>query len=136
MVPIRAWLALLILAAAPVAQAQTPQVRAGAMTVTADDVEGSLKAFVRRQLERRKIAGAVIALVKDGVVLLEEGYGLADVALQRPMDRHTPMRIGSVTKLITALAVMQLADEGRVALDEDVNRISISLSLRRPAARR
>ena len=63
----------------------------------------------------------MIALVKDGVVL-QEGYGLADVALQRPMDRHTPMRIGSVTKLITALAVMQLADEGRVALDEDVNR--------------
>ena len=38
----RAWLALLMLAAAPVAQAQTPQVRAGAMAVTADDVEGDV----------------------------------------------------------------------------------------------
>ena|SRR5688572_31462510 len=114
-----------MLAAAPVAQAQTPQVRAGAMAVTTDDVQGSLPAFVRGQLERRQIAGAVIVLVKDGVVLLEEGYGRADVASQRPMDRHTPMRIGSVTKLITALAVMQLADEGRV-LDAPPTRVSMA----------
>lgn len=93
-----------------------------ALETAVGDIERELPAFVRAQIERRHIAGAVVVVVKDGAVLLEQGFGLADVAARRPMDRLTPMRIGSVTKLLTALAVMQLADEGRVSLDDDVAR--------------
>ena len=90
--------------------------------MTAADVQQAVPEFVRGQLARRKIAGAVVVLVKDGEVLVEDGYGLADVGAQRPMDAQTPVRIGSITKLMTALAVMQLVDKERLDLDDDVNK--------------
>ncbi len=99
------------------AQSQAP-----APDITVGDIDRALPTFVRAQIERRHIAGAVVVVVKDGAVLLEQGFGLAGVAARRSMDRLTPMRIGSVTKLFTALAVMQLVDEGRVSLDDDVTR--------------
>ena len=115
-------LALASLVLALSADAQPEPDTASVAAMTAGDVQRVLPAFVRAQLERRRIAGAVVVLVKDDAVLLDEGYGFADVAARRPMDRLTPMRIGSVTKLLTALAVMQLVDEKRLSLDEDVNR--------------
>ena len=114
---------LALIASANVAAAQTPTIPGNrAAALTSSDVQQTVPLFVREQLARRKIAGAVVVLVKDGVVLLGGGYGLADVAAQRPMRSDTPVRIGSVTKLLTALAVMRLVDEGRVSLDEDVGR--------------
>ena len=114
--------ALVLLIIASVAHAQTPSHSAEGATLTAADVQQAVPSFVREQLSRRKIAGAVVVLVKDGVVVVEEGYGLADVAAKRPMQPQTPVRIGSITKLLTALAVMQLADTGSVDLDEDIAR--------------
>jgi CubicO group peptidase (beta-lactamase class C family) len=113
-------LVLVVIASASFAEAQTPPVRPDRAPMTAADVQQAVPAFVREQIARRKIAGAVIVLVKDGAVLVEDGYGLADVAARRPMQSQTPVRIGSITKLLTALAVMQLAGEERLSLDEPV----------------
>ena len=127
-------LALASLVLALSAAAQPEPDTAGVAAMTAADVQRVLPAFVRAQLERRRIAGAVVVLVKDDAVLLDEGYGFANVAARRPMDRLTPMRIGSVTKLLTALAVMQLVDEKRLSLDEDVNRY-LDFTVPNPAGR-
>jgi CubicO group peptidase (beta-lactamase class C family) len=115
-------LALVSLVLALSAAAQPAPTTTGVAEMTADDVQQVLPPFVRAQLGRRRIAGAVVVLVKDDAVLLDEGFGFADVAAHRPMDQLTPVRIGSVTKLMTALAVMQLVDEKRISLDADVNR--------------
>ena len=56
-----------------------------------------------------------------GELVRFEGVGLADFATRRPVDPDTVFRIGSISKTMTALGVMQLVEEGRVALDDPVN---------------
>jgi CubicO group peptidase (beta-lactamase class C family) len=91
-------------------------------TLTADDLEGFLNQVVPEQLSRRKIAGAVVVAVADGAVLFSRGYGFADVENKIPMTADsTLVRPGSVSKLITAIAVMQLVERGKLDLDRDVN---------------
>jgi CubicO group peptidase (beta-lactamase class C family) len=70
----------------------------------------------------QQVSGAVLSIVKDGKVLFAKGYGHADLAHGTPVDPRTSMfRIGSVTKLFTWTAVMQLVEQGRLDLDADVN---------------
>lgn len=68
------------------------------------------------------IAGSAVAIVKDGCLLLSKGYGLSHIAQRTAVDAdQTLFRPGSVSKLFTWTAVMQLAEEGRLSLDCDVN---------------
>ena len=68
------------------------------------------------------IAGAVIVLVQDGRILLQKGYGFADVGRKVPMDPvRTVVPVGSVSKLFTWTAVMQQVQRGKLDLDRDVN---------------
>ena len=68
-------------------------------------------------------AGVTVAVVKDGHVLLSRGYGYADVAADRPVDPQTTLfRIASISKVFTWIAAMQLAEQGRIDLNADVNR--------------
>jgi CubicO group peptidase (beta-lactamase class C family) len=69
--------------------------------LTATDLETFLDGFMPVQLQQSNIAGAVIAIVKDGQVLLTKGYGYADVETKRPMTSETLVRIGSSAKLFT-----------------------------------
>ena len=67
-----------------------------------------------------RVPGAVVVVVKDGRVLAQKGYGLADVAAGEPVDpKRTLFRLASVTKVFTATAVLQLAEQGRVKLGID-----------------
>ncbi|MDQ6860383.1 MAG: beta-lactamase family protein [Verrucomicrobiota bacterium] len=85
------------------------------------DLEPFLDGLINSQLENRDIAGAVVAVVKDGQVLLEKGYGYADFAQRKPVDaKGTLFRPGSISKLFTATAVMQLVEQGKLDLDRDV----------------
>jgi CubicO group peptidase (beta-lactamase class C family) len=68
------------------------------------------------------IAGATFSCVKDGKIFLSKGYGYSDVAKRKPVDpERTMFRPGSVSKLITWTAVMQLVEQGMIDLDADVN---------------
>jgi CubicO group peptidase (beta-lactamase class C family) len=106
-------------AAAPVA----PPVDASAThALDATDLGAWLDGRVPYALKAGDIAGAVVVVVKDGKVLLQKGYGLADLAAKRPMDPETTLvRPGSTSKLFTWTAVMQLVQQGRIGLDRDVN---------------
>ena len=71
--------------------------------------------------EHGDIAGGVIVVVKDGEVLAQKGYGYADVATKKPVDpERTLFRAGSVAKLVTHTAVMQLVEQGKLDLDGDI----------------
>src|SRR6185295_17371173 len=95
--------------------APTPQLTRG-------DVEAWLDGFLPYAMNRGDIAGGVIVVVKDGRVLLQKGYGYADVATRRPVDpERTLFRVGSISKLFTGTAVLQLVEQGKLDLDRDVN---------------
>jgi len=83
-------------------------------------IEALVDPLMREQLERRRIAGAVVVVVKEGDILFSQGYGFANVAIGRPMTTETLVRIGSISKTLTAIGAMQLVKAGRVDLDRDV----------------
>jgi len=90
--------------------------------LTADDLDAWLDGYMPYALKTGDIAGAVVVVVKDGQVLIQRGYGYADVAKRIPVDpARTLFRPGSVSKLFTWTAVMQLVEQGKLDLDKDVN---------------
>ncbi len=90
--------------------------------MTATDVETFLDGIVPFQLDRDNIAGATVSVVKDGKLLFTKGYGLSNVEKKAPVIPDATMfRPGSVSKLFTWTAVMQMYEQGKVDLDADVN---------------
>jgi len=86
------------------------------------DLETWLDGMVPYALKAGDMAGAVVVVVKDGTVLLEKGYGYADVSMKLRMDpEQTMVRIGSTSKLFTWTAVMQLVEKGQLDLDRNIN---------------
>ena len=85
------------------------------------DVEvGELRERVESNLARHSVPGAAVALVVDGEVAWAEGFGLADVATGRPVRADTLFQAGSISKSVTAWAVLHLAAEGAIDLDAPV----------------
>jgi len=90
--------------------------------LTVTDVHAFLDGFVPMQLEREDIAGAVVLVVKDGAILFAKGYGYSDAEKKTPVTVDTTLfRPGSVSKLFTWTAVMQLVEQGKLDLDRDIN---------------
>jgi len=90
--------------------------------LTATDLEAFLDGLMPTQLERENVAGAVVAVVKDGKVLLVKGFGYSDMDKRTPVTSDaTLFRPGSISKLFTWTSVMQLVEQGRLDLDKDVN---------------
>ncbi|HEV7550840.1 MAG TPA: serine hydrolase domain-containing protein [Candidatus Angelobacter sp.] len=90
--------------------------------LTVADLHAFLDGFLPMQLEREDIAGAVVLVVKDGTILFAKGYGYSDVEKKTPVTVDaTLFRPGSVSKLFTWTAVMQLVEQGKLDLDRDIN---------------
>jgi CubicO group peptidase (beta-lactamase class C family) len=90
--------------------------------LTAADVQSFLDGFMPMQLERENIAGAVVLVLKDGKVLAAKGYGYSDVEKKSPVSVDAALfRPGSISKLFTWTAVMQLVEQGKLDLDKDIN---------------
>jgi len=104
-------------ARAPISPAATRGVRDRA------ELEAFVDGIMDANLRDKHVAGATVAVVKDGALLFAKGYGYADVAKRRPIDAERSLfRIGSTSKLFTWTAVMQLVEQGKLDLDTDVNR--------------
>ncbi|TMQ23629.1 MAG: beta-lactamase family protein [Deltaproteobacteria bacterium] len=88
-----------------------------------------LRARVARVLLREHVPGAGIALVDGDRVVWAGGVGVADRATGRPVTADTLFRVGSVTKSFLALALVKLAERGRVDLDAPVSRIAPELAI-------
>jgi CubicO group peptidase (beta-lactamase class C family) len=86
------------------------------------ELEAFLDGYLAAQMQTNHIAGAAVSVVKDGQIFFAKGYGYADVAKRLPVDPETTLfRIGSISKLFTWTAVMQLVEQGKLDLDTDVN---------------
>ncbi|HEY2422646.1 MAG TPA: serine hydrolase domain-containing protein [Chthoniobacterales bacterium] len=102
-------------AAAPSSQPVT-------VKLTAEDLGPFLDGLMNAELTWHNIAGGVVTVVKDGQILLCKGFGYADFARrQTVVPDRTLFRPGSITKLFTGIAVMQLVEAGKIDLDRDIN---------------
>lgn len=88
----------------------------------AAEMEAFMDELLTSQMEEYHIAGTAVAVVKDGQLFFAKGYGYADVENNIPVDpQQTMFKIGSLTKLFTWTAVMQLAEQGKLDLYADIN---------------
>ncbi|MEZ4457329.1 MAG: serine hydrolase domain-containing protein [Gemmatimonadales bacterium] len=94
--------------------AQTP-------ALTAADLSAWLDSVVPPAIREADIAGLAVAIVSDGRILAAKGFGAADVGGGIPMTAETVVRGASLSKTITAIAVMQQVQRGALDLDRDVN---------------
>lgn len=88
----------------------------------ARDLEAFFDGLVPAMLKRAGIPGGAVSVVKDGRIEFSKGYGVADLVTHRKVDAATTLlRQGSISKLFTWTAVMQLVEQGKLKLDADVN---------------
>ncbi|MFZ2053485.1 MAG: serine hydrolase domain-containing protein [Candidatus Aminicenantales bacterium] len=90
-----------------------------------------LDAFFQAQVSEFKLAGLGACVVKDGKVAWGGGFGLADIDKKRPVTSDTIFSVGSVSKTVTLAAFMLLWEQGRCALDDDINEY-LSFPVRNP----
>jgi len=81
----------------------------------------AIDAYIEKQMQRLNIPGVSLAIVEGGQIVHLRGFGQARPGGETPTPQ-TPFFIGSLTKSLTALAVMQLAEAGKVELDAPVQR--------------
>lgn len=84
--------------------------------------EKAVDDFIKSEMERQKIPGVSLAVVKDGKPLIVKGYGFANLEHQVPVKPETIFQSGSVGKQFTAMAVMMLVEEGKIGLDEKIGK--------------
>ena len=76
--------------------------------------------FVRSEMDRQKIPGVSLAVVRNGKPIIVKGYGLANVEHQVPVKPETVFQSGSVGKQFTAAAIMLLVEDRKIKLDEKI----------------
>lgn len=118
-----ALLAALLLATAGPFASPASAAPAGTTVQRLAGLDSFVDGIMAQQLMSRELAGAVVTIVHSDRTIFSRGYGMADVAAGRPVEpAETLFRPGSVSKLITWVALMQQVEQGRVDLDADVNR--------------
>src|SRR5882724_7623080 len=103
------------------ASAQT-QAPARPLELWAENIGDVVDPLMAKWIGQHKGAGAVVVVVNRDALLFAKGYGFSDIAARKPFTADaTLVRPGSISKLFTAIAVMQLVDTGQLDLDRDVN---------------
>jgi len=85
-------------------------------------------------LKEHNVAGATVAVAKDGKLLYSRGFGYADVTEEKQMQPDAVMRIASISKPITAVAILMLTEQGKLSLDEPVAPILQRADFQKPTA--
>ena len=85
--------------------------------VAQDATTAKIDEFINAEMQRQKIPGVSLAVVRDGRIIYAKGYGYANVEHQVPVKPETIFQSGSVGKQFTAMAVMMLAEEGKLGPD-------------------
>jgi D-alanyl-D-alanine carboxypeptidase len=89
-----------------------------APAVWADKVDQRIKT----EMQRERIPGLALAVLKDGKTLKAQGYGLANIELNVPATKDTVFEIGSITKQFTATLILQFAEDSKLKLDDKIQR--------------
>lgn len=114
------WLSGLVIAALVVGFISTAAAQQSSSGGSDTPDFAAIDRYVEEQMEDGRIPGFALGIIRGDEVLYLKGYGVADEA-DRPVTAQTPFMIASVSKTFTALALMQLKDEGKVELDRPVS---------------
>jgi D-alanyl-D-alanine carboxypeptidase len=112
--------------ALPVSTAWAQAVKSGVPTASpANDpdvlaAERLFSVWMDGQVAYRGLPGVAIGVVSDQKLVWSKGFGFADVATKQPVTADTKFRIASNSKLFTAIAIMQLREDGKIRLDDPV----------------
>jgi CubicO group peptidase (beta-lactamase class C family)/D-alanyl-D-alanine dipeptidase len=88
-----------------------------------DAVARELEKFIRHEVEAKGLPALSVALVDDQRIVWARGFGFADPQTKKPATADTVYRVGSVSKLFTDLAIMQLVERGTLDLDAPIRRV-------------
>ena len=99
-----------------------PLLAAPAFAQTDKAMEARVDAAVTRLMDEKRTAGAEVGVMRDGKMILSKGYGLANIELGVPVKPDTVFRIGSITKQFTAAAILMLAEEKKIAVDDKLSK--------------
>ena len=91
----------------------------------------SLDDFIRVRMQAARLPGFAACIIKDGQIAWAKGYGFADVENQVRATPNTSFAVASISKSVTATALMQLQEKGLLDLDTDINEY-LSFSVRNP----
>ena len=94
----------------------------GTPTVAQDAVSAKVDDYIKDEMQKQRIPGLSIAVIKSGKIVLVKGYGFANVEHQVPVKAETIFQSGSVGKQFTATAVMMLVEEGKIVLDDRISK--------------
>jgi CubicO group peptidase (beta-lactamase class C family) len=86
------------------------------------DVAAAIDAIVEAPVKAGRVAGASVAVVKGSETVLSKGYGFADLELDVPTPLRATYEIGSITKQFTAAAILLLAEQGKLSLDDEITK--------------
>lgn len=89
-----------------------------ATVIQADEIDD----LVGAQIKKRNIPGLSLAVLRNGRVIKAAGYGLANIELNVPATKDTVYEIGSISKQFASEAVMLLVEDGKLALDDPINK--------------
>ncbi len=78
--------------------------------------------YVHAEMVKRHIPGLSVAVLRDGQVVKDGAYGLASLELNVPVTQKTSFALASMTKTMTAAAIMLLVQDGKIGLDEPVRK--------------
>jgi CubicO group peptidase (beta-lactamase class C family) len=79
--------------------------------------------YIAAKMAEKSIPGVALAVIREGRVIKEKAYGYASLELKVPVDLDTPFSLASTTKTFTAVGIMQLVEQRKLALDEPVAQI-------------
>ena len=91
-------------------------------TVAQDSVTLKIDEYIKTEMQKQKIPGVSLAVIRDGQLIYAKGYGFANVEHQVPVKPETIFQSGSVGKQFTSMAVMILVEEGKISLDDKINK--------------
>jgi len=89
-------------------------------TVYAQISSKEIDVLVQKAMEQFNVAGVAVAIVKDGKIIHEKGYGVKSIATKQPVDEHTNFQIASNSKAFTTAALSILIDEGKISWKDKV----------------
>jgi len=90
--------------------------------VPAQDLASRAEAIIKEVQEKQRIPGLSVSISRGETVLLEKGYGRVDIENELPATKDSVFRIGSITKQFTAAMIMKLVEEGKLSLDDSVQK--------------
>ena len=79
-------------------------------------------ALIQQLVIQRHVPGYAFAVIRDGKVMFKKGYGTTDLEAGTPVTSQTVFGLASVTKTFTALALLALVDQGKINLDDPLDK--------------